>query len=103
VNSSAASKKQQQLQAQKDQKAMQAAAKAQAALERKLTQEATRVVAKVSPAVNNLNKVLQSSFFSQIPDFAQTSIKGYHVKLLSFLHAAEELTQLCCVRNLITV
>ena len=103
ANSSAASKKQQQLEAHKNQRAMQAAAKAQAAVDRKLTQEATRVVVKVTPVVNNLNKVLQSNFFSQIPDFAQTSIKEYHLKLLSFLHAAEELTQLCCVRNLITV
>ena len=103
ASSSAANIKKQQQQVQQNQRATQAAAKAQALLERKLLQEATRVVAKVTPVINNCNKVLQSSFFNQIPDFAQSSIKNYHVKLVSFLQAAEEVTQLCCVRNLIIV
>ena len=102
TSNSTAGKKQQQ-QVQQNQRAMQAAAKAQASIERKLLQEATRVVAKVTPVVNNCNKVLQSTFFNQIPEFAQSSIKNYHLKLVSFLQAAEEVTQLCCVRNLIIV
>jgi hypothetical protein len=86
----AAAKKEKQLQLLKDQKAMKAAAKAQASAERKLLAEATRVISKVTPVLNNLNKVMQSVHFDQIPAFAQTSIKDYHTKLLSMMQTAED-------------
>ena len=74
----------------KDQKAMQAAAKTAASAERKILTESTKVLTKVSLVINSLNKVLQSAHFAQIPDFAQSSIRVYHAKLLSMMQAAED-------------